>query len=526
MRSVKKTDLSGDTQSMETAVFLPTTREEMRALSIDQLDVLLVTGDAYVDHPAFGAGLVGRYLQSLGLIVGIIAMPDVKDPGAFTKLGAPRYFFGVTSGNVDSMVSLFTAQKKKRSDDPYLPGGKAGSRPERAIIAYCNGLKRVYKNVPIIIGGVEASLRRIVHYDYWSDSIRQPVLLDAKADMLVYGMAEKPLGAIVAGLKAGKMIGAMTDIPGTVIRLGKNELSAVTSTEKNIVRLPSYEEVKQSKQVFSEMTRIFYENISARMLQQSGTCAVLINPAPPPLLQKEFDGIYGLPFLFKPHPSYKDIIPACEQIKDSVTVVRGCLGGCNFCGLGVHQGKAIQSRSFQSVEMEIIRRVGALKQVKHLAINSGIRMDLALLWPGIIDVLARCAVGGHLSVAPEHVSPKTLRNMGKPENTGWKEFDELFAKASKRAGKKQYLSPYLIAGHPGSTQAEAGELRDYLKRNNLRVRQVQEFIPFPMTVSASMYYTGEDPFTKEKVEVSYKLSDTRHQKELIMWWDTPKGRSR
>ncbi len=485
------------------------------------------------------------------------------------------------------MVSLFTAQKKKRSDDPYLPGGKAGSRPERAIIAYCNGLKRVYKNVPIIIGGVEASLRRIVHYDYWSDSIRQPVLLDAKADMLVYGMAEKPLGAIVAGLKAGKMIGAMTDIPGTVIRLGKNELSAVTSTEKNIVRLPSYEEVKQSKQVFSEMTRIFYENISARMLQQSGTCAVLINPAPPPLLQKEFDGIYGLPFLFKPHPSYKDIIPACEQIKDSVTVVRGCLGGCNFCGLGVHQGKAIQSRSFQSVEMEItrraastgwkgvvsdlggptanmyglyckrsdadpackrrsclsprpckflctlqsdfaelIRRVGALKQVKHLAINSGIRMDLALLWPGIIDVLARCAVGGHLSVAPEHVSPKTLRNMGKPENTGWKEFDELFAKASKRAGKKQYLSPYLIAGHPGSTQAEAGELRDYLKRNNLRVRQVQEFIPFPMTVSASMYYTGEDPFTKEKVEVSYKLSDTRHQKELIMWWDTPKGRSR
>ena len=560
--------------------FLPTTKRDLEDRGIDQLDVIIVTGDAYVDHPAFGAALVGRYMESLGLSVGIIAMPDVKDPRAFTKLDAPRRFFAVTAGNVDSMLSLFTAQKKIRSDDPYVPGGMAGVRPQRATIAYCNAIRRDFKDVPIIIGGVEASLRRTVHYDYWSDTLRQPIILDAKADMLIYGMAEKPLELIVTELRRGKEIHELTDVPGTVIPLGKRKREELIGSAAKIVRLPSFEGTKQSKRAFSEMTRIFYENLSGTMVQDSGTLAIKINPPPPVLTHKEFDRVYALPFSYKPHPVYKEQIPAYEQIKDSITVVRGCLGGCNFCGLGVHQGKTIQSRSPESIENEIVRRsmdsswkgvvsdlggptanmyglyckrgathkectrrsclapkpceflftaqsdfaellrrVGSMKKVKHVSVNSGVRMDLALLWPEVIEVLAKHAVGGLLSVAPEHISPKVLKLMNKPEKTGWEEFEEVFNFASKRAGKQQFLSPYLIAGHPGSNDAQARKLAGYLKQKHLRVRQVQEFIPFPMTVSASMYYTGEDPFTGEKVEVSYKLGDKRREKETIMWWE-------
>jgi uncharacterized radical SAM protein YgiQ len=560
--------------------FLPATREEMDKLHIDRLDSIIVTGDAYVDHPAFGAAMVGRYLQSLGLTVGVIAMPDIKNDADFAELGAPRYFFGVTAGNVDSMVSLFTAQKKIRNDDPYVPGGKAGRRPQRAVIAYSNVLRRVFKDVPIIIGGVEASLRRLAHYDYWSDTVRQSILLDAKADMLVYGMAEKPLADIVGGLKAGNPLYSLNTIPGTAIKLGKNDLTAaLDAAENTMIRLPSYEDVKKSKSAFSEMTRIFFENIHTRQIQRSGTCAVVINPPAQPLSQKEIDAAYELPFVYRPHPSYKEKIPAYEQIKDSFVVVRGCMGGCNFCGLGMHQGKTIQSRSAHSIVKEIqkramlpewkgivsdlggptanmyglfckreaadnrcrrrsclspvpcvmletsqrpfadlIRHVGAMKEVKHLSVNSGIRMDLALLWPEIIEVLAQKAVGGQMSVAPEHVSAKVLKLMNKPVDTGWDRFEGIFDKAGKKVGKRQFLIPYLIAGHPGSSMAQARELADYLKKRTIRVEQVQEFMPLPMTVSASMYYTGEDPFTKETVEVSYKLSDTRREKDTIMWW--------
>ena len=564
---------------MDTGSFLPTTLEEMHAVSIDRLDVIIVTGDAYIDHPAFGAAIVGRFLQSLGLTVGIIAMPDVNAPEDFTCLGRPRYFFGVTAGNVDSMLSLFTAQKKIRSDDPYVPAEKIGVRPQRATIAYCNALRRAFKNVPIIIGGVEASLRRIAHYDYWSDTVRQSVLLDAKADMLVYGMSEKPLETIVKGLKAATPLHSLTAIPGTVIKLGKKDSMALGPAENEMVELPSYEDVKQSKLAFSEMTRIFFENLHATQIQQSGTCAVVINPPAQALAQKEIDAVFELPFMYRPHPSYKEKIPAYEQIKDSFIVVRGCMGGCNFCGLGMHQGKTIQSRSVNSIAREIVKRatlpewkgvisdlggptanmyglfckqeaahnrckrrsclspvpcamletsqrpfadlimhVGAMKEVKHLFVNSGIRMDLALLWPEIIEVLAQTAVGGQMSVAPEHVSAKVLKLMNKPVDTGWERFEEIFDRAGKKVGKKQYLSPYLIAGHPGSSIVHARELADYLKKRNIRVEQVQEFIPLPMTVSASMYYTGEDPFTKEEVEVSYKLSDTRREKDTIMLW--------
>lgn len=563
---------------LDPGLFLPTTTEEMHARSIRQLDVILVTGDAYVDHPAFGAAAAGRYLESLGLTVGIIAMPDVKAPADFVRMGAPRYFFGVTAGNVDSMLSLFTAQKKTRSDDSYVPAGKIGLRPQRATIAYCNALRRVFKNVPIIIGGVESSLRRLAHYDYWSDTVRQSILLDSKADMLVYGMAEKPLTSIISGLRAGRPLDSLNRIPGTVVKLGKKDLAAQGPAENEMSQLPSYENVKQSKQAFSEMSRMFFEHMHETQIQHAGTCAVIINPPARPLSQKEMDAVYALPFVYKPHPSYKEKIPAYEQIKDSFIAVRGCAGGCNFCGLGMHQGKTIQSRSVNSITSEILKRaafpgwkgivsdlggptanmyglfckqeafhkckrrsclspvpcamletnqgpfaglikhVGSMKEVKHLFVNSGIRMDLALLWPEIIEVLAQKAVGGQMSVAPEHVSASVLKLMNKPVNTGWERFQEIFDRAGKKAGKKQYLTPYLIAGHPGSSIKHARELAAYLKSRGLRVEQVQEFIPLPMTVSASMYYTGQDPFTKEKVEVSYKLGDKRREKDAIMWW--------
>ncbi len=555
----------------------------MQALGMEQLDVIIVTGDAYVDHPAFGAAVVGRYLQSLGCSVGIIAMPDAKNPADFSALGAPRYFFGVTAGNVDSMLSLFTAQKKPRSDDPYVPGGVAGKRPARATIAYCNALRQTFGGVPIVIGGVEASLRRIVHYDYWSDTLRQPLLLDAKAELLVYGMAEHPLRAIVSRCKRGEPLDGMLDIPGTAVRLGKNAFDqAALDPKRRFVRLPSFDEIRSSRGAFSRMTRLFYENPDAALLQECGTLAVLVNKPAEPLTQGEIDRIYELPFAYRPHPSYAQAIPAFEQVKDSVTVVRGCFGGCNFCGLGAHQGKTVQSRSKESVAREIrkrsllpgwkgvvsdlggptanmyglfckrpedgsscrrrsclapsacaflhtgqsafadlIRTVCGLDRVKHVSINSGVRMDLALLWPEIIEVIAKKATGGQLSVAPEHVARPVLAAMGKPEETGWARFEELFANASARAGRQQYLAPYLIAGHPGSTHADARELGEYLRRRGIRPRQVQEYMPIPMTVSCSVYATGEDPFTGKKVAVSYKLSDVRGQKDLIMWWREP-----
>lgn len=552
----------------------------MEQQGIAQLDVIIVTGDAYVDHPSFGAALVARVCQSLGCTVGIIAMPDVKEPAAFTALGRPKYFFGVTAGNVDSMLSLFTAQKKPRSDDPYVAGGLAGIRPARATIAYCNALRRDFKGIPIVIGGVEASLRRISHYDYWTDSVRQPILLDAKADLLVYGMAERQLGEIVPRCKKGEFVTAMHDIRGTVAALGMSETDALEKQHDAArIALPSFEEVRSSKDSFLQMTRLFYEHQHEAMLQKAGTRSVWANPPQEPLTEDEFDGVYELPFTYLPHPSYKQPVPAYEQIKDSVTVVRGCFGGCNFCGLGAHQGKRIQSRSQESVKREIrkrsklpewkgivsdiggptanmyglsckrsitdapctrrsclvpsvcafletnqscfanlIRSVSGMEEVKHVYVNSGIRMDLALLYPDIISVVAKQATGGQLSVAPEHLSKKVLAAMNKPQETGWEPFEAIFQRESAKAGKEQYLVPYFIAGHPGSTIDDARELGQYLRKRNIRVRQIQEYIPIPMTVSCAMYYTGKDPFTGKEIAVSHKLSEMRAQKELIMWW--------
>jgi uncharacterized radical SAM protein YgiQ len=422
-------------------------------------------------------------------------------------------------------------------------------------------------------------LRRIAHYDYWSETVRRPLLLDAKADMLVYGMAENPLKEIVERLSSGTPLTDMKDIPGTVVRAGRGDPDGATASPGGAVRLPSFEEVSRSKESFSVMTRVFFERLGSRFFQDCGSGAVLVNPPASPLSQKELDAVYELPFAYAPHPSYREKIPAWEQIRDSFTIVRGCFGGCNFCGLGIHQGKAIQSRSQDSIVREVKKRsrepawkgvvsdlggptanmyglfckraaaggacsrrsclapapcahlcadqsrfvkllrcVGALPEVNHAYVNSGIRMDLALLWPEVIETVARSAVGGQLSVAPEHVAPRTLACMNKPKDTGWERFEAIFDKAGKSAGKRQFLIPYLIAGHPGSTLADAKALGDYLRKRTIRVRQVQEFMPIPMTVSASMYSTGIDPFSGEAVCVSHKLSDLRRQKEAIMWW--------
>jgi len=565
---------------MVAPAFVPMTRAEMGRMGRDQLDVIIVSGDAYVDHPSFGAALIARYCESIGCSVGIIATPDVTNAASFTELGRPKLFFGVTAGNVDSMLSLFTAQKKPRSDDPYVSGGVAGNKPARATIAYCNALRKNFNDVPIVVGGVEASLRRISHYDYWSDTVRQSILLDAKADLLVYGMGERQIHEIVSRCRKGDVVRTMRDIAGTVSVLGKSDIDLLEKAwDKEILELPSYEQVRTSKSSFSEMTRLFYEHQHRTMIQKAGTRAILVNPPAKPLTENEFDALYELPFSYAPHPSYKLPIPAYEQIKDSVTVVRGCFGGCNFCGLGAHQGKTIQSRSQGSVSREIITRsklpgwkgivsdiggptanmyglsckhpgsgkpctrlsclvpsvcgfletnqsrfanlirsTAAMDKVKHVYVNSGIRMDLALLYPDIISVVAKQATGGQLSVAPEHLSKKVLRAMNKPQETGWEQFEAIFQTEGAKAGKEQYLIPYFIAGHPGSTLDDAKELGNYLRSRNIKVRQVQEYIPIPMTVSCSMYYTGKDPFTGKEVTVSYKLSDMRQQKDLIMWW--------
>jgi uncharacterized radical SAM protein YgiQ len=395
-------------------------------------------------------------------------------------------------------------------------------------------------------------------------------------------MGEHPLRAIVSRCKRGEPLDGVVDIPGTAVRLGSIALEKVLLDPKqHFVRLPSFAEITQSRHAFSRMTKLFYENPESAFLQECGTLAVLVNKPAEPLTQGEIDRVFDLPFTYHPHPSYTRAIPAYEQIKDSIIVVRGCFGGCNFCGLGIHQGKTIQSRSKESVVREIkkrsslpgwkgivsdlggptanmyglsckrpkdgkpctrksclaplvcsflqtnqsafgdlIRTVCGLEMVKHVSINSGVRMDLALLWPEIIEVIAKKATGGQLSVAPEFLARHVLSVMGKPEETGWQRFEELFLAAGARAGKQQFLVPYFIAGHPGSTLDDARELGNYLQHRGIKARNIQEYIPFPMTVSCSIYATGDDPFTGKKVVVTNKLGDVRRQKELIMWWQT------
>ena len=568
--------------------FLPTSKEEMRARGWDELDVLIVSGDAYVDHPAFGASLIGRFLEKRGFRVGVIAQPRWTDPDDLLRLGRPRLCVGITAGNLDSMLNKLTAQKKVRAEDQYSPGGKTGLRPNRASLVYSNLARQAFPGLPIVLGGIEASLRRIAHYDYWSDSVRRSILLDAKADLLVFGMGERPIYEVCDRLRRGESIKTIRDVRGTAVPLNKGEWEDLEPsryvTDHKTLILPSYEEVLADKAAFSAMSRAFqYETNPGNgrpLLQVHGSQAVYFNPPAQPLATENMDELYDLPFTRLPHPSYDAPIPAYETVKHSIVTMRGCFGGCTFCSITEHEGRVIQSRSAESVLREVralrrmddfrgtitdvggptanmyqmtckseeierscrrlscvhpgvcenlvtdhgplldlLKRVREEKGVKKVFLASGIRYDLAELSPRFIRELAEHHTGGMLSVAPEHSKKDVLDKMKKPGVESYERFAEQFQCATEDAGKQQFLIPYFISGHPGSTLKDMVDLALWLKKNDYRPRQVQDFIPTPMSMATSMYHTGLDPFTNTPVYTAKDLEEKRLQKALLLYWD-------
>ncbi len=561
--------------------FLPATPQEVKALGWDYVDVVLVTGDAYVDHPSFAMALVGRVLEAEGLRVAILAQPRWDSCADFRKFGKPRLFFGVSAGNMDSMINKYTHNRKLRSSDDFSPGALPNLRPDRATIIYSQRAREAYPDAPVVIGGIEATMRRFAHYDYWSDTVRKSVLLDAKADLLVYGMGERQVREIASRLNSGDTILNLRDIRGTAYPLGAKETAALAIP--GAVELPTAGEVAGDRIKFSTATRLIYENSNpfnaAVLVQKSEGKAVVQNPPALPLSTEEMDFIYGLPFTKLAHPSYKQPIPALEMIKDSIVLHRGCFGGCSFCSLTLHQGRFIQSRSPASVEKEaerllktprhpgnisdlgapsanmyemrgrdmkvchacrklscvhpvicpnlntdhkpllaLMRRIRAVKGLKKAFVASGIRMDLALKCGEYISEIARFHTGGLLKVAPEHISPKVLSVMKKPSVEVFKEFADRFLAESKKAGKEQYLVLYFISAHPGSTLADMADLAVFLKERNIRPQQINDFLPAPMEYATSIYFTGLDPFTLEPVYVPKKETERRMQRALLQYY--------
>jgi uncharacterized radical SAM protein YgiQ len=541
--------------------------------------------------------LVARFLEGRGFRVGVIAQPDWKSPEALLAMGAPRLFVGISAGNLDSMLNKLTAQKMVRSDDQYSPGGRPNQRPNRATIVYANLCRQAFPGVPIVLGGIEASLRRIAHYDYWSDSVRRSILLDSKADLLVFGMGERAAWEIARRLQAGEPVSALTDVRGTARVLNNpGEWRALADDPSRFVKdgkvvvLPSYEEVTRDLEAFARMTRDFQLETNPHnarpLLQVHGEQAIFMNRPALPLEEHEMDGLYDLPFTRLPHPRYGgERIPAYDTVKDSIVTMRGCFGGCTFCSITEHEGRIIQSRSQESVLgeirklsrmegfsgvlsdvggptanmyklackdpkiesacrrlscvhpkvcenlntdhgplLELLRAVRREKGIKRTFIASGVRYDLAQKSPEFIRELATHHTGGQVSVAPEHNSPEVLKRMKKPGIESYERFAEAFCQASDAAGKDQYLVPYFITGHPGSTLVDTIELARYLKRRNMRPRQVQDFIPTPMAVATAMYHTGIDPLSGEPVAVVRDLREKRLLKALILWWDPAQWR--
>jgi uncharacterized radical SAM protein YgiQ len=559
---------------------LPMSREEMAARGWDEVDIVFVTGDAYVDHPSFAMALLGRLLESEGFRVAILSQPDWRSCEPWRAFGRPRLFFAVSAGNMDSMINHYTANRKVRNDDAYSPGGAIGRRPDRATLAYCQRAREAFKGVRVIAGGVEASLRRIAHYDYWSDKVRRAIILDCKADLLVFGMGERPIIEIAHRLAAGQTVRDLRDLRGVAYRLGAKEQPPT----ENTIALPSFEQVSTDNWAFCDMTKIAHQETNPhnakRLVQYHGPEAVVVNPAALPLSQVEMDRVYGLPYTRKPHPSYgREKIPAFEVVKDSVQIMRGCFGGCTFCSITAHEGRIIQSRSEESVLAEIrrmasdpefsgvvsdiggptanmyemkctrpeveakCRRLSCVHPtickllgtdhgpllhlmkkareepgVRKVLVASGIRMDLARRDPEYMRELAAHHVGGYLKVAPEHTDNETLRLMKKPGVEDFVEFDREFKKASAAAGKKQYLIPYFIGSHPGSTVEAMIDLALFLKRNHYKPDQVQDFIPSPFDIAACMYHTGHDPFTRQPVAIAKHLRDRKLQRALMQFF--------
>jgi uncharacterized radical SAM protein YgiQ len=607
------------------AAFLPTTRTEMQALGWDQCDVIIVTGDAYVDHPSFGMAIIGRVLEAHGFRVGILAQPDWHSTHDFQALGEPRLFFGVTGGNMDSMVNRYTSERRVRSDDAYTPGGQGGRRPDRCVIVYSQRVREAYKKIPIVIGGIEASLRRIAHFDYWSEQVRRSVLVDAKADLLVFGNAERQIGQIAQRLDRGDSISDVTDLRGTAfvrratpadwIEIDSTELDtpgplsppidpyalederkrALSTSivagpaiagappvagagaqvvkfyrkvpnakrERSVIRLPAYEQVNKDAVLYAHASRILHlesnPGNARALVQRHGSFDVWLNPPPIPLTTDDMDAVYELPYARAPHPSYgRAKIPAYHMIRFSVSIQRGCFGGCTFCSITEHEGRIIQSRSEGSVIREIetirdkvpgftgvisdlggptanmyrlhcktteiesacrrpscvypgvcpnlntdhaplinlYRRARQLPGVKKVLIASGVRYDLAIESPEYVKELATHHTGGYLKIAPEAIGDGPLSKMMKPGVGAYYKFKELFDRYSKQAGKEQYLIPYFIAAHPGTRDQDMLELAVWLKTNGFRADQVQAFLPSPMATATAMYHSGKNPLKR------------------------------
>ncbi len=548
-------------------------RQEMAARGWDELDILLVSGDAYVDHPAFGIPLLARLLESEGYRVGILAQPDWRDPAAFQVMGRPRLFAAVSAGAMDSMVNHYTAAKKVRRNDAYTPGGRAGARPNRAVIAYTAALKGAFRALPVIIGGIEGSLRRLAHYDYWDDRVRRSILVDSKADLLVFGMGEAPLLEIARRAAQGDSPANMGDIAGTA------QISSEPPAQG--ILLPSFEDVAADPELYNQAfcTTAKQDNsYSGRMLVQGhGTRWVVVNPPSSPLQEAELDRVYGLPFQKRPHPSYTEPIPAYEQIRFSLTTHRGCFGGCAFCAITHHQGKIIQSRSEASILAEVdgltghpqfrgtlsdvggptanmyglscgnadarakcrkagclfpspcrhlvandgravrlLRKIRQRQGVKHVFVASGVRYDLMEQQPDYFEDLLKHHVGGLLKVAPESVCHGVTQVMRKPGPEAFKAFLEQFRCTTRRLGLRQAVVPYFIAAHPGSTLSDMVDVALFLKAHNLRIEQVQEFTPTPGTLATCIYHTGKDPFSGEPVHVPRTPKERRLQKALLL----------
>ncbi|MCD7811388.1 MAG: YgiQ family radical SAM protein [Ruminococcus sp.] len=566
--------------------FLPTTKQEMDELHIEQFDFIYITGDAYVDHPSFGAAIVTRLIESLGYTVGIISQPDWHGDKDFKRFGRPKYAFLVTSGNIDSMVAHYTAAKRKRSDDAYTPGGKAGRRPDRAVIVYCRRLREIFGDVPIAIGGLEASLRRFAHYDYWDDAVRPSILVDSGADLLMYGMGEHQITELTGRLAAGEKIGEIHDIRGTCY------MTEPINTPLGAAQCPSFEQVCASKPEYAKATKIQYdwqdEVYGKTIIQRHGKMMLVQNPPALSLTTEELDKIYELPYMRTYHPSYEKLggVPGIEEVRFSITHNRGCFGYCNFCSIALHQGRRVTCRSEESVLREaekitkmpdfkgyihdvggptanfrhpscekqlskglcmgkkclapkpcpalkadhteylaMLRKLRKVKGVKRVFIRSGIRYDYLMKDENdeFMRELIKYHVSGQLKVAPEHCSAAVLDKMGKPHIEAYKAFQKRFYEITKGIGKEQYLVPYLMSSHPGSTLKEAVDLAVFLKENKIRPEQVQDFYPTPGTISTCMFYTELDPYTMEKVYVPKTPHEKAMQRALLQYY-LPKNR--
>ena len=560
--------------------FLPVCREDMQARGWDAPDFVLVTGDAYVDHPSFGTAVISRVLEAAGFRVAVLPQPDWRACAPFTAFGRPRLGFLVNAGNVDSMVAHYTAAKKRRSNDWYSAGGKAGKRPDRAVIVYCNRIREAYGDVPIIIGGIEASTRRFAHYDYWEDRVRRSILVDSGADLLSYGMGENALRRIAALLDRGVPVRKIQDIRGTVY-FTKDKAHA---PHYDWVCCGDYETLKTDRYACARAFAMQYRNTDAvtgkAVVEEYDNGLLVQNPPMPPLTRPELDAVYELPYERMWHPMYASEggVPAIEEVRFSITHTRGCFGACNFCALAFHQGRAVTSRSIESVVreaelitrlpgfkgyihdvggptanfrapacekqktagvcpnrkcltptpcknliadhseyVELLARVRAVPGVKKVFIRSGIRFDYLLADKDhtFFDTLIEHHISGQLKVAPEHCSSSVLRCMGKPDIRVYDRFRELFFRKTKALGKEQYLVPYLMSSHPGSTLNDAIELAVYLRRNKLNPEQVQDFYPTPGTASTCMFHTGLDPFTMQPVYVPRSYEEKRRQRALL-----------